>query len=894
MTWKRQFARFRALFARQKPADDLNDEIRAHLRIEELENLESGMSSDEARYAALRRFGNVTLVEERSRAMWGWTSLERVGQDLRYGLRQLRRAPSFAVVAVLTLALGIGAVAVIFSVVDNALLHPFPYRDADGISVFRIHNLDEAGNSGRLVLSVPEFLDYQQQNHVFSDMTGTTTADVLYTGGEGTKELTGAYMTTNTFQFLGVPPFVGRWITPDDGKPDAPAVFLMNYRMWQEQFHGDRSIIGRAFTLNGVSRQLIGIMPPRFQYFGADVYLPILLSRTGVYSAGWVSPPGRPVYLISEQRRKPGVSLEAVAADLNVIAQHLAQQYPSDYPRHFNIQTVGLASDVVGNFKTMLYILLAAVGMLLLIACSNVANLLLARATSRQKEIAIRASIGAGRGRLVRQLLVESGILATLGGVTGLLFAYWGLNAVMAVMPQNALPSEAKVTMNWAVLAFTVAVTVVTTLLCGLTPALHAVRNDLQSQLQDASRGVNTGFRHGGLRSGLVVVEVALSIVLLAGAGLMMRSFFAVENVDLGFDPHHVLAQRLVFPAARANAADQKIFFQQLLPRIAVLPGVISAAEGVTLPPFFGPGSEVTIPNRTHSERWLTMYELCSEGWFRTVGVPLERGRLLSKTDIDSARMVAVINRTFARKYLGNGDPIGQKVKFNDLDLTAVGPASAANGGYFEIVGVVADSKNVGVQDPVAPEAFLPYTVSGAGRRALLVRTTGDPLAMARTIDRAVWSLEPGIALQQTRSIDTFLRDFAFAQPRFSLVVLGAFAGIGLILVITGVFSVMAYSVSLQTHEIGIRMALGARRGGVLAMVLGRGARLLALGIILGEFASLLLTRLLASEIWGVSARDPLTLVSIALVIAAAGVLACAVPARKASRVDPMVALRYE
>ncbi len=894
MSWRTQFAKLHVLLASRKPADELGDEIRAHIKLAEQENLDAGMAPDEAHYAALRRFGNTTLVEERSRAMWGWTSFERVGQDLRYGLRQLRRAPSFAVVAVLTLALGIGAVAVIFSVVDNALLHPFPYRDADGISVFRIHDLDEAGNSGRLVLSVPEFLDYRDQNHVFSDMTGTTTADVLYTGDGGTKELTGAYVTPNTFQFLGVPPVIGRWITPEDGNPDAAAVFLMNYRMWQEQFHGDRSMIGRAFTLNSVSRELIGIMPPRFQYFGADVYVPISLSRTGVYSAGWVSPPGRPVYLISEQRRKPGLSLEAVAADLNVIAQHLAKQYPSDYPKRFNIQTVGLASDVVGNFKTMLYILLAAVGMLLLIACSNVANLLLARATSRQKEIAIRASIGAGRGRLVRQLLVESGILATLGGVMGLLFAYWGLKAVMAAMPQNVLPSESEVTMNWAVLIFTIGITVVTTLLCGLAPALHAVRSDLQSQLQDASRGVNSGFKHGGLRSGLVVIEVALSIVLLAGAGLMMRSFFAVVNVDLGFDPHHVLAQRLVFPAARANAADQRIFFQQLLPRIAALPGVVSVAEGMTLPPLFGPGSEVTIPNRTHSDRWLAMYELCSEGWFHTVGVPLERGRLLSETDIDSPRMVAVINQTFARKFLGTGDPIGQKVKFNDLDLTPAGTTATASGGYFEIVGVVGDSKNVGLRDPVAPEAFLPYTVSGAGRRALLVRTTGDPLAMARTINRAVWSLDPGIAVLQTRSIDTLLRDFAFAQPRFSLVVLGAFACIGLILVITGVFSVMAYSVSLQTHEIGIRMALGAQRGAVLGMILGRGMKLLAAGIVIGEISSLLVTNLLSGEIWGVSSRDPLTLGGIAAIVVLAGVVACMVPARKASRVDPMVALRYE
>jgi putative ABC transport system permease protein len=820
----------------------------------------------------------------------GWTSFERVGQDLRYGLRQLRRSPSFAAVAVLTLALGIGAVAVIFSVVDNALLHPFPYRDAGRISAFRVHDLDQAGNSGRLILSVREFLDYQEQNHVFSDMTGTAPGFVLYTGREATQQLTGAYVTTNTFQFLGVPPVLGRWITPDDGRPNAPPVFLMNYRMWQEQFHGDTKILGTSFTLNGVSRQLIGIMPPRFQYFGADVYLPMTLNHNGAYASGWLGNRGSPTYLFAEERRKPGTGLQAVAADLNVIAQRLAKVYPKDYPRHFNILPVSLASDVVGDFQTMLYILLAAVGMLLLIACSNVANLLLARATSRRKEIAIRASIGARRGSLIRQLLAESAILAGLGCFVGILFAYWGLKAVMAAMPQGTLPSEAVVTMNSAVLLGTVGVTALTTILCGLAPALHAVRADLQAQLQDSSRGINSSFRHGGLRSALVVAEVALSIVLLAGAGLMMRSLFAVEHVDLGFNPQHILSEQLVAPAGGTKAVQQKAFFQQLLPRIAALPGVIAVTEAFTLPPFWGPESDVTVPGRTHTERWNAMFDLVSEGWFRTLGVPLERGRLLSETDIDSARMVAVINQTLAWRFFGGADPIGQRIKFNQLALAA----GSASDGYFEIIGIVADFKNESLQQPVRPEALLPFTVSDLNNNFLMVRTAGNPLALAKSVNRAVRAVDPGVALRQSGSLESLLHDFAFAQPRFGLVVLGAFAGIGSILVITGVFSVMAYSVSLQTHEIGIRMALGADRGGVLAMVLARGARLLALGIVVGELASLVLTRLLASQVWGVSVRDPLTLVSIALIIAAAGVLACVMPARRSSRVDPMVALRYE
>jgi putative ABC transport system permease protein len=812
-------------------------------------------------------------------------------QDLRYGSRMLVRNPGFAAVAVLTLALGIGANTAIFSVVDNALLHPFPYKDADGISIFRIHNLDVAGDYGRLGLSLPEFRDYQEQNHVFSDMTGTAHADVLYSSASGTQELNGVYVTTNAFRFLGVEPAMGRWITPDDGEPGAPPVFLMNYRMWQEHFHGDRKIVGTTFTLNGESRVLVGIMPPRFQYFGADVWLPLRAGRDPAAATGGEVPAGRPLYLVPEERRKPGVTLEEAASDLTVIAQHLAKVYPKDYPKHFSVQTVGLASDVVGDFKAMLYILLAAVGMLLLIASSNVANLLLSRATSREKEIAIRASIGASRQRLIRQLLVESSLLAALGGVVGYLFAYGGLKAVLAAMPPETLPSESEISLNSAVLLFTVCVTLATTLLCGLAPALHAVRGKLHSRLQETGRGVITSFRHGGLRAGLVVVEVALSIVLLAGAGLMMRTFFAVEHVNMGFAPQNIFATQLAFPQGHYKTAQQNtIFFQQALPRIASLPGVVAAAEAGTLPPFGGPQSEVEVPGRTHTERWDSIVEMCSEGWFRTVGVPLLKGRLLSEVDIASARQVAVVNQTLARRFFGNDDPIGRSIRFLAFD----GLPDAPHGAYFEIVGVVADLKNQGLQRAVAPEAFLPYSIAIFGSRGLLVRTEGDPLAVAKSVSHAVWAVDPDVAPTGGDSIEDFLRDYAYAQPRFGLLVLGAFAGIGLLLVVIGVFSVMAYSVSLQTHEIGIRMAMGAQRSSVLRMVLSRGLRLVALGVIFGELASLALTRLLASQIWGVSARDPLTLIGIAAVIATAGLLACWLPARKASDVDPMVALRYQ
>ncbi|HEV2380752.1 MAG TPA: ABC transporter permease [Terriglobia bacterium] len=879
------------MFWRKRKPSNFAAELDAHLELETGRLKEQGLSGEEARMAALRAFGNVTRAEERFYEEGRWMWWDHLMQDLRFGLRILRKNPGLTAVAVLTLALGIGATDVIFSVVDNTLLRPFPYRDADGISIFRIHDLDQATQSGRLQLSVPEFLDFREQNHVFADMTGTGPANVLYTGAGGTQELQGAAVTTNTFQFLGVPPVLGRWIATGDGAPDAPPVFMMNYRMWQEQFHGDRNILGTVFNLNGVPRTLVGIMPPRFQYFGADVWLPLGLSGSGAVVTGEPVADRRRMYLIPEERRKAGISPETVASDLNVIAQRISKLYPKDYPKHFNVKTDALASDVVGDFKGMLYVLLAAVAMLLLIACSNVANLLLARASSREKEIAVRASIGASHGRLLRQLLVESFVLAAAGSFLGCLFAYAGLKALMAVLPQGALPSEAVIEMNSPVLLFTVAVTMLTTLLCGLAPALHAVGGELHPRLKDAGRGVNSGSRPGRFRSGLVVGEVALSIVLLAGAGLMMRSFFAIEHVDLGFNPQHILAVRLAFPEGHYSTPEQnKLFFQQVLPRLSAVPGVVAAAVTVGLPPFGGPQSEVTVPGKTHSERWNALFEPCSEGWFRTMGIPLVRGRLLSETDVDSARQAAVINQALARRFFGQEDPIGQKIKFNALDQAPEAPHDA----YFEIVGIVADTKKEDLQQPTMPEGFIPYTVASFGRRSLLVRTSGNPDPMLKSISRAVWAVDPDAALTRSGSIQTFLQDFVYAGPRFGLVVLGVFAAIGLLLVVIGVFSVMAYSVSLQTHEIGIRMALGARRSGVLGMVLARGLRLVALGIVIGEIANLGLTRLLASQIWGVSARDPLTFASMAMVIAIAGTLACVVPARKASRVDPMVALRYE
>ena len=814
--------------------------------------------------------------------------LEWLGQDLRYGLRSLNKERRFALLAVCALALGIGATTVIFSVAYNGVLEPFPYRGATRLTNFFIHDVSQPKDLGRPVFTFPEFFDYKEQNHVFEDMMGAEQMDVLYTKGEGTLQFTGARVSANTFEFLGMRPLLGRPISQQDGQPGAPPVFAINYKLWQSQFSGDPKVLGTTLVLNGEPRTLVAIMPPRFQLLAADLWIPTVFSRNDPATG----PGGFPRYLWTLGRLKPGVSMQAANADLEIVAHRLAKIYPKEYPQKFTVLSKTLADTVVQDFKTMLYILIGAVLMLLLISCSNVANLLLARATAREKEIAIRSSMGATRGRLVRQLLVESFVLAAAGGVAGCFLAYGALKWIAAVSPPGSwLPAEAVLTVNSAAMLFAVGATLLTTLLCGLAPALHAVRGDLYPRLKDTGMGSNAVFRHSRFRAALVISEVALSMVLLVGAGLMMRSFVALTHVSLGFNPDNILVARLPLPRGRYDTAAQKrLFFQQLLRNLAALPGVTAATETSSLPPYGGIDSEVVIPGKSHAEKWQAIFQLCSEGYFATLGRPLVLGRLLSASEVDSARHVAVINQTLAHKFFGKENPIGQKIKFKQLDDFPEGPHDA----YFDIIGVVADAKNRGLQEDVMPEAFIPYTVTGAGERGILVRTAMDPDAMLASVRRVVWGVDHNVALTLTGSLQSYLKRFSYSQPELGLVALGIFAGIGLSLVIIGVFSVMAYSVSLQTRDIGIRMALGAGRGTILQMILGKGLRLVGLGMGIGLLASFGLTRLMASQIWGVSATDPLTFGGVVAVVMAVSAVACLVPARRATEVDPLVALRYE
>jgi putative ABC transport system permease protein len=807
-------------------------------------------------------------------------------QDLHFAARNLKKSPGFAIVAMVTLALGIGASTAIFSVIENVLMEPFPYPDAQHFVSMQIHDTGQNEPGGRGGYSGPEFLDYIAQNHVFDHVIANDQTDVLYTYGEGTERFSGSMVTPGTFEFLGMPALLGRVMQAADYEPGATPVFVLRYKTWVNQFNADPSLVNKQFVLNGTSRTLIGVMPPRFAWGDADVWIPEKPSH-----ADTTPTLGFNRYWFLMGHLKPGVSEREAQADLAVIAQHLSTVYPKDYPKHFTVEVQSLTDLVVGRFRTTLFIVLAAVGFLLLIGCGNVANLLLARATTREKEFAIRAALGAGRWRLVRQLLVESMILAMGGAGLGALLSWGGLKSLVALIPQEIIPAEATIRLNGSVLLFTLGVSVATALVFGLVPALQAARRDLNDPLRDSGKGVSGGFRHGRLRDAVVVFEVALSLTLLVGAGLLMRSFVALREVHLGLQPDHVLSARLPLPQDRYKTAEQIAgFFRPLLLRLKAMPGIVEATETSTLPPYGGIPSDIEIPGKTHEEKWTALYQLCSEGYFPVLKLQFLTGRPFTEAEVNGVKKLAVVNQTFAHKYLGAENPIGQRIHLVHLE-TAPDPLHDS---WFEIIGVVADAKNRGLQDPPEPEVWVPYTVTGSFARGILVRTAGEPLPMLNAVRQEIWATDRSVALTLTGTLEGYISQFSYAGPRFGFLLMGIFASIGLILVTIGVYSVLAYTAARRTHEIGIRMALGAESGDVLKLVINMGLRLVILGVAIGLAFSLGVARLIATQLWGVSPYDPPTLIVVPLLLLITGLVACWVPARRAARVDPLVALRYE
>jgi len=810
-----------------------------------------------------------------------------IWHDLRYGLRMLGKNPSFTILAVLTLALGIGAATVIGSVVDSVLLNPFPYKNADRLATPSISF--DTTSSSITRFPVPVFLSFKEQNHTFEDIAALAYFAVRYKGnGVPTQHLLGCWVTGNTFELLGIKPFLGRQITPQDGNPGSPPALAMSDTAWTSLFNRNPNILGTSLNLNGVPRTLVAIMPPRFRFGGCEVWIPTDLKRSTFISGFGV----QPNELLTIGRLKRNVSREAASSDLGAIAKLSEKDYPAWFRANYRIVVNSLRDESVGHFKATLLAMVAAVLILLLIACSNVANLLLARATVREKEIAIRASIGATRSRLIRQLLAESGLLAAASCIGGCLFAFLGLKGMILAIPPDTIPPEVAISLRPATLLLAVGLSVLATFVCGLAPALYLVRRDLNVGLAGSAKGGSGGVQHGKLRSVLVVVEVALSIVLLTGTGLMLRTLRALERVDIGFNPASVAYARLSLPEGRYDTAHEKrAYFEQVLDRVAAIPGVVASAEVTSFPPYSSGWSEIVVPGKTHSESWGTTFDMCSEGYFQTLGRHLLRGRLLSRSDVELARHVTVINQTFERNYFGNEDPIGQRIRFTTFEQWATDwPRDA----YFEIIGVIADAKNTGLQDAPRPEVYFPHTVTGTGPRGIMLRTVGNANLVLMSLSRAIANVDPEVAISELGPMEDILKSSYYAGPQFTLIILGTFGITGLLLVVIGIFGVMAYTVSLQTHEIGIRMAMGAQRGEVLRMVLKKGLTLILAGAVAGLVVSSAVARLIASQIWGVSTTDPWTLSIVATVVIIVGLTASLFPARRATQVDPLVSLHYE
>jgi putative ABC transport system permease protein len=804
-------------------------------------------------------------------------------QDVRYALRQMRKSPGFTASAVVALALGIGGTTVIFSVVYAALLQPLPYVESQRLVTMHVDDARNRGLKGRNEFLTADFLDIQRENHVFDEVIGVHPRDAVLTGTAIPERFDCDLVTANTFSVLGVPPLYGRAPTVEDVKPDSPRVVVLSYKVFERNFGKDASVVGRTILLDEQAATVIGIMPPRFAWWHGDIWIPVALDRvTGnMYD--------RTFWLYG--RLKPRVSTREATADLDIILKRLASSSPQNYPQQPTAELETYADSIVWSFRPTLFLLLGGVGVLLLIACGNVASLLLARATVRDREIAIRSVLGASHSRLVRQLLVESAVLSVGGALAALALAFVGTSAAASVIPPGQIPIEAVIRLNLPVFFWTLAVSVVSLVLFGLLPALHTAKSDLNEPLRAGAKTISGSLRGRKLQRLFVISQIAMSVVLALGAGLVVRSFVALRHVNLGFDPDHVLSFRIVLPDQHYATAEQKgRFFSSLLPELRALPGVSSVTETSTLPPYGGIPAGVEVRGNGNENHADALLFLISEQYFDVLNVPLFEGRPLSEPEVFNARKVAIINRTFARQYFGSTDPLGKMVKFGFLERV---PEKIS--AWFEIVGVVADQKNQGLEEPTKPAAYIPFTITGFGNRGVLLRTHGDPHTLSfSSIQAKLRAIDSSLVTESGGTVREFISATSLSQPRFLLTLLIIFSTAGLTLVSIGVYGVISYTVERQTQEIGIRLALGAQRQGILQRVVGEALALAGVGVVVGTVGGLAVSRTMSSVLYGVQSNDPVTFASVSALVAVVALLASYIPARRAAKIDPMVALRYE
>lgn len=844
------------------------------------------MSEAEARYAALRAMGGIEQHKEECRDMRRVNFIEDFLQDLRYGLRVLAKSPVFTVVAVLTLALGIGANTAIFSVVNDLLLRPLPFRNAQRLVMLWENNPNR--NVNQNPTSRANFRAWREQSNSFDGMAAFSDQRLNLTGEGEPEEVSVQLATPELFQVLGVEPILGRAISEEDALPRAPYVAVLGYGIWQRRFGGDAGVVGRPITLNGTPFTVVGVLPAGFQWHikrgsnsgrPAEIWTVLPMPTEG--------PSTRGRFLATVARLKPGVSLEQAQAEMKTIAARLEEDSP--YNKGYSAQVIPLREQLVGNVRPALLILLGAVGFVLLIACANVANLLLARAAAREKEIALRRALGAGRMRIVRQLLTECLLLALLGSLLGLGLAWWGTRALVAISPRD-LVSLQGVGINLTVLAWTLAVSLLTGIIFGLAPALEATRLDLNDALKEGGKGSGgQSTRSRRLRSALVAAEVALALVLLVSAGLLVKSFARLQKIDTGFNPDNVLTMVVRLPGGKYREDQQVVtFFREAMERLRTLPGVRSVGMVNYLPFYGGLGAATAFtiegrPAPPPGQEITTDVRVTDPGYLNAMGVPLLRGRNFTDIEASEAKHVALISESMVRQHFPGEDPIGKRitVPMSEKPMPT------------EIVGIVGDVKYESLVDEARPTVYLPHPELTYSFMTLVIRTTGDPAEMAPAVRSELLAIDPEQPVSDLRTMNQVMAE-TLSRARFNTLLLGLFAGLATLLAAVGIFGVMNYSVTMRTHEIGIRMALGAQQDKVLMLILRQGLLLTLVGIGIGLAVALALTRVLSGLLFGVNATDPATFAAIVLLLAVVSLIACYIPARRATKVDPMIALRYE
>ena len=861
------------MFRRKRKQRDFNSEVEAHIALETDRLKEQGLSDKEAHASARRVFGNVTQAQERFYESGRWRWWDHLRQDVRYGLRQLRRNPGFTAVALLTLALGIGANAAMFSVISAVLLHPLPYPHPD--QLVQIWEVNHQFGVDRDVVSAYNFRDWERQIRDFAAMSTYDYHHFSYTGGSLPISFDGLRVTANFFRVLGVQPFLGRNFLHNEDESSANRLAIVSYAAWQDYFGGKPDAIGKQVTLDGEPYTLIGVMPSTFHFpsHGISIW------ATPAFDLKKLTRGDHGLFAVG--RIKPGVTLTAAQSGMDTISHRLALRYP-DTNRYSGVRLVSLRQEIVGNVRFALLVLWGAVVLVLLIASANVANLLLSRGVSRRKEFAVRSALGAARSRILTQLLTESILLSVVGGALGLILSHWAVGAISQI---TVIPRAHTIAVDAQVLGFTALLTVLTGTVLGLAPAFTAFSLDVISSLKESGLSGNGGLTRLRLKNGLVILEIAVTIVLLVGAGLLIRSLYRLGRVDPGFNAKGVLGARMSLPTSKyPTGLDRSTVFKRVVERIAAIPGVKSVGSVNDLP-FSG--------SRTSSsfdiEGWtppspqqapIADYRTVSSGYFKTMGIPLLRGREFTPDDRQSAPDVAIISEALAHKYFSGKDPLGQHLKLHDK--------------VWEIVGIVGDVKLLNLTAKDRPEVYVPYLQAGSPPWMFFaVRGYGQPDSLITSVRKAAQEVVPDEPLYAVGSILERMES-SVASRRLSALLLGIFAALAMILAAVGTYGVIAYAAQQRTHEIGIRMALGAERGDVLRMVIGQGLRLALIGVAIGIASAFALTRFLSSLLYGVKPTDPLTFIAVSLILIAVVLGACYIPAQRAAKVDPLIALRYE